>query len=192
MSRTPLHLAALTANTDIYRRLLELGIDSRSLDQKGKTAEYYLKNNPVVSTNEVQELSQLASTNASSLSSSQTRLNRIGPKKGKPTRLRPLVPRKTPETGEQSSKPDVAEADGLERPASTPTTPPSTPQHSTGATIQQDQSEIQPTNENLDQASEQFISDRGSLDVGDTDKPNLNSEQAPLEYELMDADNDQK
>lgn len=60
MNRTALHLAALTGNADIYRRLVELGFDSKSLDQKGKTAEHYLRNNPAISSGELQELLALS------------------------------------------------------------------------------------------------------------------------------------
>jgi len=98
------------------------------LDQKGKTAEYYLKNNPVVSANEVQELSQFAlTTNPTSLSTSQTRLNRIGASKKapKPARLRPLVPKKTPDS---SDSPTKRETGSSETEASATATPPSTPQ----------------------------------------------------------------
>ncbi|KAM7301602.1 uncharacterized protein ISCGN_017121 [Ixodes scapularis] len=41
--RNPLHLAALRRDTAIYKLLVECGADPKALDQKGKTAEYYLK-----------------------------------------------------------------------------------------------------------------------------------------------------
>ncbi|CAN8021379.1 unnamed protein product, partial [Ixodes persulcatus] len=41
--RNPLHLAALRKDTAIYKLLVECGADPKALDQKGKTAEYYLK-----------------------------------------------------------------------------------------------------------------------------------------------------
>ncbi|CAN7996834.1 unnamed protein product [Ixodes hexagonus] len=41
--RNPLHLAALRKDSAIYKLLVESGADPKALDQKGKTAEYYLK-----------------------------------------------------------------------------------------------------------------------------------------------------
>lgn len=41
--RNPLHLAALRRDPEMYKFLVESGADPRALDQKGKTAEYYLK-----------------------------------------------------------------------------------------------------------------------------------------------------
>lgn len=64
MNRTALHLSALTGNTDIYRRLIELGLDPKSMDQKGKTAEYYLRNNPTISSAELQDLLALSNNSA--------------------------------------------------------------------------------------------------------------------------------
>ncbi|KAH8010220.1 hypothetical protein HPB51_026272 [Rhipicephalus microplus] len=42
--RNPLHLAALRRDDDMYKFLVDSGADPKALDQKGKTAEYYLKN----------------------------------------------------------------------------------------------------------------------------------------------------
>ncbi|KAL3256804.1 hypothetical protein MRX96_017095 [Rhipicephalus microplus] len=42
--RNPLHLAALRRDHDMYKFLVDSGADPKALDQKGKTAEYYLKN----------------------------------------------------------------------------------------------------------------------------------------------------
>ncbi|KAK8788073.1 hypothetical protein V5799_022146, partial [Amblyomma americanum] len=41
--RNPLHLAALRRDQEMYNFLVESGADPKALDQKGKTAEYYLK-----------------------------------------------------------------------------------------------------------------------------------------------------
>ncbi|XP_077554664.1 uncharacterized protein LOC144169409 [Haemaphysalis longicornis] len=41
--RNPLHLAALRRDPEMYKFLVESGADPRALDQKGKTAEFYLK-----------------------------------------------------------------------------------------------------------------------------------------------------
>ncbi|XP_065281438.1 serine/threonine-protein phosphatase 6 regulatory ankyrin repeat subunit C-like isoform X2 [Dermacentor albipictus] len=42
--RNPLHLAALRRDHEMYKFLVDSGADPKALDQKGKTAEYYLKN----------------------------------------------------------------------------------------------------------------------------------------------------
>lgn len=75
MNRTALHLAALTGNADIYRRLVELGFDSKSLDQKGKTAEHYLRNNPAISSGELQELLALTNPNGTNMSTGNHPVN---------------------------------------------------------------------------------------------------------------------
>lgn len=64
MNRNALHLAALSGNGDIYRRLIELGFDSKSIDQKGKTAEHYLRNNAAISSTELSELLSLSTISA--------------------------------------------------------------------------------------------------------------------------------
>lgn len=75
MNRTPLHLAALTGNGTLYRRLVELGLDPRSMDQKGRTAEQYLRNNSSIPTAELQEL--LALSNPVNPQQSERRLSKI-------------------------------------------------------------------------------------------------------------------
>ncbi|XP_054932471.1 uncharacterized protein [Dermacentor andersoni] len=42
--RNPLHLAALRRDHEMFKFLVDSGADPKALDQKGKTAEYYLKN----------------------------------------------------------------------------------------------------------------------------------------------------
>ena len=72
MNRNALHLAALSGNGDIYRRLIEFGFDSKSIDQKGKTAEHYLRNNPAIASTELPELLSLSTTTPTSVTNSRT------------------------------------------------------------------------------------------------------------------------
>ena len=77
INRTALHLAALSGNVNIYKRLLELGLDPRSVDQKGKTAEHYLRTNASISSSELQDLLTMGSTVVNNASQVGTRLTKL-------------------------------------------------------------------------------------------------------------------